>query len=214
MKSGKGKLIAAIATGLITTTAGIGDSLYAYSWWNQVRILFPAYGGRYASLSMTTESVWIFCLLSLTLLVMTCVSSTSLICGESFAKLMLTLFIVSGVGTLAATTCLRVLSTDSLCEKMRNSTKKSVSSSTLIEYSKWLEHYTESMSPEKATRYKLFYEHEVCEKLGPKTWIWLGFVIAACISGIVFLVFRYLEEKEIKEALEGTPLTQDEGKYN
>lgn len=214
MRSGKGKLIAAVVTGLIATSAGIGDALYAYSWWNQIRILFPAYGGRYASLSMTTQSVWILCILSLTLLVMTCVSSTSLICGEFFPKLMLALFILSGLGALATTTTLRVLSTVPLCEKMRNSTKKTASSKTLIEYSQWLEHYTESMSPEKATRYKLFYEYEVCEKLGPKTWIWLGFVISSWISGIVFLVFKHLEEKEINEALEGTPLSQEEGRYN
>ena len=47
----KPKLISAIITGVLSTTASIGTALFTYNWWDQIRILFPAYGGRYAFLS-------------------------------------------------------------------------------------------------------------------------------------------------------------------
>ena len=214
MQNGKTKLISGIIAGALSTAAGIGAGLYSYSWWIQIDILFPAYGGLYARLSYVTESLWIFSVCSLLLLILTCISSTSGICGDKFPIIALVLFIISGLGTLSMSATLAAISTESECNKMRRSAKNNVSSQTLVLYHKWLQAYTSSMSPKDAEHYRLFYEEEVCNDRGTYTWVWLGFIIAAILAGIVFLIFYRKEKIEYLEALEGTPLSQGNFRYN
>ena len=209
MQSSKQKLISGIVAGSISTIAGIGSGLYAYSWWIQIEILFPAYGGLYARLSYITESVWICSVLSLCLLILTCISATSNICGDRFPNFSLAFFILTSLATLSTISALKGISTESECNKMRSSNKKNVSSKVLANYHKWLQAYTSSMPQPEADHYRLFYEDEVCNKIGPKAWIWVGFCIAAVVTGVIFLIFYRKEKQEKREALEGTPLSQD-----
>ena len=199
MKNSKLKLISSIVASVLTAVATIGSAIYTYNWWVQINILFPAYGGKYARLSSVTESLWVMSIASICLLLFTCISVTSLICGEMFPKITLCCLILFETASTLSAIILRLITTTSQCNKMYDSPKNNVSIETLREYIEWLERYTSTMTKQEAEHYTLHYEEEVCEDPASTMTIWIIFFVASFIGGGVFYIFNRREKQEMQK---------------
>lgn len=207
-------LVLACLSGILTIIAGIGLGLYAYQWWDQVNILFPAWGGKYALLPNLTEIIWCSCVVYLLLLALTCISATSHVCGDTMPKFTFAFVFIGLTLSLASSITLVLKTTESSCKKMRETEKKAVPSGILTKFNNWINEFTEGWSETQIHDYKESYESCVCEKYGNKIWIWIGFSIAALILGLSYVVVNQVEKKRIQDVLEGTPLSQGNYQYH
>jgi len=197
--------------GIVFTVACFGVGLYVYNWWDQIHILYPAYGGLYLKLSNITQFTWISCVLGLSFLVITVIASTSLICGQKFSTFATVLFGIIYIGVCTLTALLILASTKQSCDKMNNSPKNEVQQDIYHNYIQWLQDFTRGWTKSELTEYEKNYEYIVCEQSGRSSWIWYCFLIATPILAIISLIYRYLEKRtEYDEIMDRTPISHDE----
>lgn len=206
--------IIAIFAGLVTTTAGIGMGLYSYQWWDEVRILYPAYGGRWLILPILTEICWIGSITYLVLLALTCIAATSKICGEQLPRVVLVFVCIGVLLTLGSSVALVIETTEKECQKMRDAPKNKPSSDVLNKWRDWLEDYTDQMDPDEKDKFRFEFDYYTCDKHDRNIWIWVGFTIASVVSGIAYIIFYQIEKKRFQDVLEGTPLSQGNYHYH
>lgn len=208
MNTKKVSFYIAIVFGIICTVACFGMGIFSYNWWDQIRILFPAFGGEYLKLEIVIMVTWILCIICAVLLVTAAISLTSKICGSQFPKFIILILFIDIVGLLGATICLTFLTRKSYCQTIYKSKKNEVSESTTIRFVQWLNAYTKNWPHTKARHYREHYEEEVCEVLGNKIWPWFSFVVLLPVAGLVYFIYHIYEKKQEEENLDDTPMSR------